>query len=67
MEKYGFFEKETKRKTMRSNSLVNVFSDYESRSKPEDKKPFEKGTNAFQLFFDGDRWYIHSILWERNI
>ena len=64
LEKYGFFEKETKRKSMRSNGLVNVFSNYESRIKLSDKNPFEKGTNAFQLFTDGTRWYIHSILWQ---
>lgn len=66
LEKNGFFEKETKRKSMRSKDLVIVFSDYESRNKLDDKKAFESGTNSFQLFTDGKRWYVHSILWQGN-
>ncbi|MBI1333089.1 MAG: hypothetical protein GC165_09440 [Armatimonadetes bacterium] len=64
LEKNGFFERESKRKSMRSGDLVMVFSDYESRNKPDDKKPFEVGTNSLQLFTDGTRWYVHSILWQ---
>lgn len=66
LEKNGFFEKETKRKLVRSRNLINVFSDYESRNKLEDKKPIETGTNSLQLFYDGTRWYIHSVLWQGN-
>jgi len=66
LEKNGFFERETKRRTLRSKNLINVFSDYESRNKLDDKKPFETGTNSLQLYFDGTRWYVHSILWEGN-
>jgi hypothetical protein len=64
LETNGFFEREAKRKSMRSIDLVNVLSSYESRNKLDDKKPFETGTNSFQLFFDGTRWYVHSILWQ---
>ena len=64
LEKNGFFERETKRKSIRTLDIVNVLSDYESRMKPEDKLPFEKGTNSFQLYSDGTRWYVHSILWQ---
>jgi hypothetical protein len=66
LEKNGFFEKETKRKLVRSKNLVNVFSDYESRNKQDDKKPFQTGTNSLQLYYDGTRWYIHSVLWQGN-
>lgn len=65
-EKNSFFEKETKRKTMKAMDIVHVFSDYESRKAVEDKKPFESGTNAIQMYSDGTRWYIHSILWQGN-
>lgn len=64
LEKNGFFERESKRKSMRSIDLVTVLSEYESRNKADDKKPFETGTNSIQLFFDGSRWFIHSILWQ---
>jgi hypothetical protein len=64
LEKNGFFERESKRRSMRSIDLVNVLSEYESRNKLDDKKPFETGTNSIQLYFDGTRWFIHSILWQ---
>ena len=64
LEKNGFFERESKRKSIRTLDIVNVLSDYESRMKPDDKEPFEKGTNSFQLYSDGTRWYVHSILWQ---
>lgn len=64
LEKNGFFEKETKRRSQKAANLVNVMSDYESRKLAEDKKPFDKGTNSIQLYFDGTRWFIHTVLWE---
>jgi hypothetical protein len=64
LEKEGFFEKETKRKVFTSGDIVQVFSMYESRHLATDKKPFDSGTNALQLFSDGKRWYVHSILWK---
>jgi hypothetical protein len=67
LEKNGFFERETKRKSMRSIDLVSVLSEYESRNKIDDRKPFESGTNSIQLYFDGSRWYIHSILWQDKV
>ena len=66
LEKNGFFEKETKRRFQKAGNLVNVHSDYESRKLLSDKKPFEKGTNSLQLYFDGGRWWIHTVLWEGN-
>ena len=66
LEKNGFFETESKRKSMKNGDIVLVFSDYESREKPEDKKLIESGTNSLQLFTDGKRWYVHSILGQGN-
>jgi hypothetical protein len=65
LEKNGFFERETKKKSTKNGNIVLVFSDYESRKKIDDKQPFEKGTNSIQLFTDGSRWFIHSVLWEQ--
>jgi hypothetical protein len=64
LEKNGFFEKEVKRKVVRGGDMVHIYSDYESRNTLEDKKPIQTGTNSMQIFFDGERWYLVSILWE---
>jgi len=64
IEKTGFFEREISRKTESWAHITHVFSTYESRYKPEDKKPFERGINSIQLFNDGKRWWIRSIMWE---
>ncbi len=64
MEKMGFFERETARKTEAWGHIVSIFSTYESRYKPDDKKPFERGINSLQLFNDGKRWWVRTILWE---
>jgi len=64
LERDGFFEKETNRKTDTRGNIMHVWSEYESRMKADDEKPFAKGTNSIQLFTDGKRWYIQSVLWE---
>lgn len=64
IEERGFFEKEVKRESKMVNDIAHVFSDYESRNKLEEEKPFQVGTNAIQLYSDGKRWYIHSVLWQ---
>jgi hypothetical protein len=64
MEKSGFFEHEVSRKTEEFGHIVSIFSTYESRYKLDDKSPFERGINSLQLFNDGKRWWIRTILWE---
>lgn len=64
LEKNGFFETEIGRKTERYGNIVQVFSTYESRKTKEDKEPFMRGINSFQLWNDGKRWWVLSILWE---
>jgi hypothetical protein len=64
LETKGFFEKETRRKLVKSGNMVNIFSDYESRNTLTDKKPIQTGTNSLQMNFDGSRWFIHSVLWQ---
>ncbi len=63
MEKTGFFEREISRTTDGFGHIAHVFSTYESRYHPNDK-PFERGINSLQLFNDGERWWIRTILWE---
>lgn len=63
-EKNGFFEREASHKVERYGKIEEVFSTYESRHDPKDLKPFETGINSIQLYEDGDRWYVLSILWQ---
>lgn len=59
----GFFEREISRKTEKFGHIANLFSTYESRYNKSDK-PFERGINSIQLYNDGARWWIRSIIWE---
>ena len=61
--KEGFFEREISRKSEAFGHIAHVFSTYESRHAPTDK-PFERGINCLQLYSDGKRWWIRTILWE---
>lgn len=64
LEKDGFFEKEISRKTDQYGSVVQIFSTYESRRTIKDEKPFMRGINSIQLWFDGKRWWILTIFWQ---
>jgi hypothetical protein len=64
LEKDGFFETEIGKKTEQFGNIVHVFSTYESRRTKADEKPFMRGINSFQLWFDGKRWWVITILWQ---
>jgi hypothetical protein len=64
LEKVGFFETEIGRKTDRYGNIAQVFSAYESRNALTDAKPFMRGINSIQLWFDGKRWWILSVFWQ---
>jgi hypothetical protein len=64
LEKKGFFETEIGRKTEQYGNIVHAFSTYESRKTLQDEKPFMRGINSFQLWNDGNRWWVINILWE---
>lgn len=63
MEKEGFFEKEIARRADVYGNIAQVFSTYESLHKKDDKKPFARGINSFQLLNDGTRWWVVTIYW----
>lgn len=63
MEKDGFFEKEIARRVDNYGTMAQVFSAYESFHKKDDKKPFARGINSFQLLNDGKRWWVVTIYW----
>ncbi|HQU84477.1 MAG TPA: hypothetical protein PKY59_15170 [Pyrinomonadaceae bacterium] len=64
MDKDGFFEKEVANRKEIYGNIAHVFSTYESFRKSDEKKPFMRGINSFQLLNDGKRWWILTIFWE---
>jgi hypothetical protein len=65
-EKEGFYETEVARRTEQFGRIAQVWSTYESRHDPAEAKPFMRGVNSFQLFNDGERWWILSIYWQHE-
>jgi len=63
--KEGFFENPLETKTVRFGNVAHSFSSYESHHAPGDK-PFERGINSFQFAWDGQRWWVVSILWDNE-
>jgi hypothetical protein len=59
----GFYETELARTAEVFGPIMHVFSTYESRHAPGDAKPFQRGINSIQLQFDGQRWWIVSLMW----
>ena len=64
LEKDGFFEMEIGKKTEQYGNIVHVFSTYESKRTLKDEKPFMRGINSIQLWYDGKRWWVITILWQ---
>jgi hypothetical protein len=46
----------------RFGDMAHVFSTYKASGAPVDK-PFERGVNSYQLWYDGERWWIYSVIW----
>jgi hypothetical protein len=59
----GFYERELARRTERFGAVAHAFSTHESRRAPGDARPFRRGVNSIQLWNDGRRWWIVSVLW----
>jgi hypothetical protein len=64
LEKDGFFEREIGRSMEQYGAIVQLFSSYDSKRKLTDQTPFTRGINSIQLWNDGKRWWIVSILWQ---
>ncbi len=61
-----FWEVETDRKTETFGNIAHVLSFYESR-REEHGEPFTRGVNSIQLFYDGTRWWIASVMWNTEM
>lgn len=60
----SFYEAEISRKTHLYGSIAQVWSTYKKGIDTEDPVSFGRGINSIQLFNDGKRWWITSILWQ---
>ena len=58
----GFFEREINAVTERYGDIVQVMSTYAKGVHGGEPEP--AGLNSFQLVFDGERWWIVSIIWD---
>jgi pimeloyl-ACP methyl ester carboxylesterase len=64
MEERGFFEDEIARAEERFGNILHVWSTYEARWRADDPEPFMRGINSIQLFDDGERWWIVTVMWD---
>ena len=60
------YEAEVARRIDRFGNIAHVFSVYEARHHPEDAEPIRRGINSIQLFHDGNRWWIISVIWDNE-
>jgi len=63
MVKNGFYETEIHRVTKTFGNITQVLSTYEMRSKL-DGPVFGRGINSLQIFWDGKRYWIASVIWD---
>ena len=63
MVKSGFFESEIHRVTQRFGNIAQIMSTYEMRSTPGGAL-IGRGINSVQLYWDGKRWWISSVVWD---
>lgn len=61
--KKGFYESEIHRVTQKFGNIAHVFSTYESRLKA-DGPVIARGINSIELFYDGQRWWVASNIWD---
>ena len=62
---HAFYESEVGRRVESFGHIAHVFSRYESRRTPEGE-PFARGVNSIQLFTDGVRWSVISMMWDED-
>lgn len=61
-----FHEIELARETERFGNIAWVRSVYEARRRPGDAEVLARGVNSIQMYHDGDRWWILSVLWDNE-
>jgi hypothetical protein len=61
----SFYEVEIARKEFHFGAMAHVLSVYEGRDAPNGKI-LKRGINSIQLFHDGARWWVASIMWDNE-
>jgi hypothetical protein len=65
MVKEGFQERELRHVTKQFGNVATVLSSYEG-SVASTGKVVTRGVNIFQLYYDGKRWWILSMVWDEE-
>lgn len=60
----SFYEAEVSRKTNTFKNIAQVYSAYRKAYNSDTPTEFTEGVNCIQLYFDGERWWITSVVWE---
>src|SRR4030095_8624315 len=61
-----FHEIEVARRVDRFGNVAHVRSVYEARATPGSPELLRRGVNSIQLYHDGDRWWVVSVLWDNE-
>ena len=67
-DRYDFFEREIGRRIDRFGNMAQVWSAYEGVGAPagEPHQVMFRGINSMQLQWDGSRWWITAVIWDRE-
>jgi hypothetical protein len=57
-------ELEIAREIRRFGHVAQVFSTYEAHWQASDPAPCARGINSIQLWWQGGRWYVISLIWD---
>jgi hypothetical protein len=63
LESSGFHEVELARRVESYGTIAHVFSTYDGRVGDGEHV---RGINSFQLFYDGNRWWVLTIAWSQE-
>jgi len=63
--KEGFTERELGQKIERYGNVATVLSSYEGKN-ASTGKVVTRGVNIFQLYYDGKRWWVLSMVWDQE-
>ncbi|WGD33932.1 hypothetical protein [Olleya sp. YS] len=61
----GFFEYELKREVQTFGNITHVWTYYETREE-ENGPVVDRGINSIQLYYDGNRWWILSWMFDNE-
>lgn len=65
-DEHGFFEWPVETTIDRFKDIAHASTRYESRHATTDAEPFARGVNHFELTRSGDRWVVHSLVWQEE-